>query len=122
MDVFKDYLATIEHKDNRFKMEEIFLWIQKRFPSLVPKIAWNQPMYTDHGTYIIGFSVSKKHMSIAPEKMVVDLFSKEITLAGYEHSKMLIKIPWNRSISKELLGEIIEYNITSKKNCNSFWR
>ena len=24
-------------------------------------------MFTDHGTYIIGFSVSKKHLAVAPE-------------------------------------------------------
>ncbi|MCQ4950818.1 hypothetical protein NE646_14380, partial [Bittarella massiliensis] len=38
------------------------------FPDLTPKIAWNQPMFTDHGTFIIGFSAAKAHLAVAPER------------------------------------------------------
>ena len=120
--IYEELLESIDNVDNQLKTKEILGWIQDQFPSLVPKIAWNQPMFTDHETYIIGFSVSKKHLAIAPEQEVVELFSKEIKNAGYDHTKMLIRIPWNMDIDKSLLKKIIEYNIESKKECKSFWR
>ena len=40
-------------------------------------------MFTDHETFIIGFSVAKQHMSVAPEKAGIRQFSNEIVLAGY---------------------------------------
>lgn len=35
-------------------MEEVLGWVTKKFPNLKPKISWNQPILTDHGTFIIG--------------------------------------------------------------------
>ncbi len=92
MEVFAEYLSHIDNPQHRGRMEEIFVWIIKKYPNLIPKIAWNQPMYTDHGTFIIGFSVAKHHMSVAPEKAGINHFSDQIVQAGYEHSKALIRI------------------------------
>ncbi len=55
----------------------------------MPKIAWNQPMFMDHDTFIIGFSIAKQHLAVAPEKAGIDYFSDEIVKAGYGHTKQL---------------------------------
>lgn len=122
MDVFADYLAKIENPQNRQRTEEILHWVSRKFPQLESKIAWNQPMFTDHGTFIIGFSVAKHHLAVAPERVVISHFSDQIEQSGYEHTKELIRIGWNCPVDFVLLEKIIEFNITDKASCSTFWR
>jgi uncharacterized protein YdhG (YjbR/CyaY superfamily) len=122
MDVFKEYLASIDDLEQRARTAEVLDWIAKRFPGLKPKIAWNQPMFTDHGTYIIGFSASKKHLAVSPEKAGIDRFSDEIMQAGYEPSKMIFRIPWDSPVDYMLLEKMIEFNILDKADLSTFWR
>jgi uncharacterized protein len=122
MDAFADYLAGIDNRQHRLKMEEILGWVAAKFPTLAPKVAWNQPMFTDHGTFIIGFSVSKHHMAVAPEQSAILHFSDEITLAGYDCTKGLIRIAWDGPFDYALLEKIIAFNIMEKADCTTFWR
>jgi len=122
MEVFEEYLATIADPLQHARTEEIFTWVNKEFPTLIPKIAWNQPMFTDHDTFIIGFSIAKQHLAIAPERAGIIHFSYEILQAGYEHTNQLLKFRWDSPIDFELLRKIIEFNITEKKDCTTFWR
>ena len=104
------------------RMNEIFNWIMSKYNNLEPRIAWNQPMFTDHGTFIIGFSAAKKHMSVTPEAQAMPIFADKIKKAGYEQTKMLFKIKWSEQVDYELLSEMIEYNIADKAECTTFWR
>lgn len=122
MDVFDDYLARIENPQHRSRMEEVLRWVSLQFPNLAPKIAWNQPIFTDHGTFIIGFSVSQNHLAVAPERVGISHFSDEIVKAGYDHTKELVRIPWDKPLNLSLLENIIIFNITDKINCSTFWR
>ncbi|MBK1812168.1 iron chaperone [Clostridium sp. YIM B02505] len=122
MEVFQEYLDRIDNLENRARVEEILAWIIKRFPSLGTRIAWGQPMFTDHGTFIIGFSVAKHHLAVSPEKAGLNHFSEEILKAGYSCSKELIRIPWDSAVDFSLLEKIIEFNITDKIECSTFWR
>ncbi|MCG7375471.1 iron chaperone [Paenibacillus sp. ACRSA] len=122
METFVEYLASIDNPEHKERTEEVLKWITEKFPSLKPKIAWNQPMFTDHETFIIGFSVSKQHLAVAPEKVVIDQFSEEIVQAGYEHTNQLIRMKWKMPIDFSLLERIIEFNIKDKANCTTFWR
>ncbi|MDK8191180.1 iron chaperone [Paenibacillus sp. UMB7766-LJ446] len=122
MEVFAEYLARIDNLGHRDRTEEVLEWITKEYPNLVPKIAWNQPMFTDHGTFIIGFSVSKHHLAVAPEKAGINHFSDEIVKAGYDHTKELVRIRWDGPVDFSLLGKMIEFNITEKADCSTFWR
>lgn len=122
MDLFAEYLARIDNLGHRDRTEEVLEWIIKKYPNLVPKIAWNQPMFTDHGTFIIGFSVSKHHLAVAPEKAGINHFSDEIVKAGYEHTKELVRIRWDGPVDFSLLERMIDFNITEKKDCSTFWR
>lgn len=79
-------------------------------------------MFTDHGTFIIGFSVAKHHLAVAPERAGIVRFSDEIVRAGYEHSKKLLRIRWGQPVDYALLERIIAFNIADKADCTSFWR
>lgn len=122
MEIFTEYLAHIDNLQNRARMEEILHWVAESFPGLGTRIAWNQPMFTDHDTFIIAFSVAKKHFSVAPEKAAINRFAEEIAKTGYECGKELIKIPWDGPVDYSLLKKIIEFNISDKKECTTFWR
>ena len=122
MEVFADYLAHMDHPQHRARMEEVIDWVAKHFPNLSPKIAWNQPMFTDHGTFIISFSAAKHHMAVAPERAGIIRFSDEIVQAGYEHSSELVRIPWDDPMDFPLLERIIAFNISDKADCTTFWR
>lgn len=103
-------------------MEEVFSWIAKEFPDLMPVIKWNQPMYTDHDTYIIGFSVAKHHMALSPERAGIIHFSDEIVQAGYDHTKELVRIKWDQPVDTSLLEKMIAFNMIDKADCSTFWR
>ena len=122
MKAFASYLITIDNKEHRQKIEEVFSWIHKTFPNLVPKIAWNQPMFTDHGTFIIGFSVAKHHFAVSPDVTAMKLFSEDVAKAGYTQTKNLFRIKWEMEVDHALLERIIQFNIDDKKECKTFWK
>lgn len=122
MEVFAEYLEHINNPEHRARTEEVLTWVAKKFPHLVPKIAWNQPMFTDHDTFIIGFSVAKQHLAVAPERAGIIRFSDDIVQAGYDHTNELVRIRWDRPVHFSLLEKMIEFNILDKADCSTFWR
>lgn len=122
MNEFDEYISTIDNLEHQERMKEVLNWVVEKYPNLKTKIGWNQPMFTDHGTFIIGFSVSKNHLAIAPEKVVIDYFSDQIKEVGYDHTMQLIRVKWDKPFDYSLLERIIDYNIAEKANCSSFWR
>ena len=122
METFEKYLSTIKNEEHRSRMREVLEWIHNRFPDMQPKIAWNQPMFTDHGTFIIGFSASKQHVSVAPEPKGIEMFSSEIEKSGYSYGSNIFRIRWDEPVKYSLLEQIIRYNRTDKADCTSFWR
>ncbi|MDG0813980.1 iron chaperone [Cohnella rhizosphaerae] len=122
MNVFAKFLDPIENPEHQARMEEVLSWVTRKFPNLSPALKWNQPMFTDHGTFIIGFSVSKKHMAVSPEQAGMVRFSEEISKAGYERTKEIVRIPWARPVEYALLEKMIEFNIADKATCTTFWR
>ena len=122
MEVFTEYLSRIEDPGQRRRTEEVLAWALEQFPKLVPKIAWSQPVFTDHGTYIIGFSVAQKHLAVAPERVALDHFAEEIKKSGYEMSKELVRIAWDSRVDYDLLKKMIEFNLADKAKVKTFWR
>lgn len=122
MEVFVKYLASIDNPNYRDRTEEILAWIVNKFPNLEPQIKWNTPMFTDHGTFIIGFSTAKHHLSVSPEEVGITHFADDIAQAGYSATKGLFRIPWNEPVNYELLEKMIEFNILDKADCSTFWR
>lgn len=122
MEVFQMFLDSISEEDKRERMEEILNYVKEKFPQLKEEIKWSQPMFTDHGTFIISFSVAKGHIAVAPESVVINLFKKEIEEAGYSYTRELFKIKWTDQVDFDLLYKLVAYNIEDKKGMTSFWR
>ena len=122
MEALEPYLAKLDNPDHRFRMEEVFEWVMRTFPALEPKIAWNQPMFTDHGTFIIGFSSAKHHMSVAPERAGMVHVADDLARGGHDHTDLLVRFKWSQPIDYELLEKMIAFNIQDKAECTTFWR
>ena len=122
MAIFTEFLEKIEQPQHRERTEEVLNWAAEKYPDLERVVKWNQPMFTDHGTFIIGFSTSKQHLAVAPERAGILQFSDDINQAGYEHTKQLVRFPWDKSVDYSLLEKMIEFNISDKADCSTFWR
>lgn len=122
MNTFEEFISKIDSLKSQERTREVLEWIIKEYPQLEQKIGWNQPMFTDHGTFIVGFSVSKNHLAVTPEQKGMIHFFDEINLSGYEQSKMLFKIKWESAVDYDLLRKMIDFNIFDKANCQTFWR
>ncbi|NGZ74525.1 iron chaperone [Saccharibacillus alkalitolerans] len=122
MENFAEYLDKIDDPLQKERTETVLNWVHETFPGLGRKVAWNQPMFTDHETFIIAFSTAKAHMSVAPETAAIERFAARIVQAGYSHTNQLFRIPWKASVDYELLRDIVAFNIEDKTDCQTFWR
>ena len=122
MDIFEDFLLSIADLEHRNKLKTLFTWITDNYPTLKKEIKWSQPMFIDHGTFIIGFSVAKQHIAVAPENLAIDHFVNEINACGYDHTNGMIRIRWTDQLDFDLLKSLIDFNIDDKKDCQTFWR
>ena len=122
MEVVKGFLDAIKDEEHRRILSEVLTWVNNKYPQLEVAIKWNQPMFIDHGTFIIGFSHAKQHFSFTPEEYTIQIFSQEIKNAGYEHTKGLTKIKWTDKVDYLLLERIIDFNLKDKANTTSFFR
>ncbi len=117
-----EYLETIPNDDNRARMVDVLVWVGLTYPELKLRIAWNQPMFTHHGTYIIGFSAASKHMAMAPERATMIRFEQVMRERGTDFGKMFARQPWNKPFDYELLDAFIQHQLAEKQDVASFWR
>src|SRR5690554_6558984 len=122
MHPFEAFLNSIDSITHKAKTKEVLDWIEKTYPNLDLAIKWNQPMFTHKNTYIIGFSVAKKHLACSPEQKTIDIFKDQLTSKGYHPTSMIFRIGWDQDIDYQLLKEMIDYNIKDKKDYERFWR
>lgn len=124
METLDDFLETIDKEAHREKLKNVLQTILENYPDLTMEIKWNQPMllYKDNGSFILGFSKAKPHFAISPEKYTLDTFADDIKDAGYQMTKMFLKIKWTDEVNYDLLYRIIDFNIKDKKDSSSFWR
>lgn len=122
MNELDQYLNSIKNEKHRQCLKDVINWVTITFPDLDFKIAWNQPMFTHHDTFIIGFSASAKHFSIAPEAHTISVFEDKIKACGYTYGSNIFRIKWDEDIQYSLIEEIICFNIEEKKDCLTFWR
>lgn len=117
-----EYLGTIPNDDNRARMVDVLVWVGLTYPELELRIAWNQPMFTHHGTYVIGFSAASKHMAMAPERATMIRFEPVMRERGTDFGTMLARQPWNKPFDYELLDGFIQHQLEEKQDVTSFWR
>ncbi len=122
MEIFSGYLARIPQPEQRERMEGLLSWVEEGFPKLTPRLAWNQPVFTNHGTFIIGFSKARQYLAILPEAPGIRRFREAIERAGYGCTREQICIRWDEPLDFSLLEALIRFNIQDKANCRTFWR
>ena len=116
-----EFLSTIPSADNRERMVDVVVWVGLTYPEPELRIAWNQPMFTHHGTYIIGFSAASKHMAMAPERATMIRFEPVMRKRGTDFGKMFARQPWNKPFDYELLDAFIQHQLNEKQDITSFW-
>ena len=117
-----EFLATIPDDDNRERMVDVVVWVGLTYPELELRIAWNQLMFTHHGTYIIGFSAAAKHMAMAPERATMIRFEPVMRERGTDFGTMFARQPWDKPFDYELLDAFIQHQLEEKRDITSFWR
>ena len=117
-----EYVATIHDDDNRARMVDVLVWVGLTYPALELRIAGNQPMFTHHGTYIIGFSAASTHMAMAPERATMIRFEQVMRERGTDFGTMLTHQPWTKPFDHELLDAFIQHQLAEKRDVTSFWR
>ncbi len=121
-DFFEPVLAKIPNDANRARAIEVLQWVERTYPRLGWRIAWNQPMATDHGTFIIGFSYAAKHIAVAGEGDIIADFAEELAARGISHGSKIFRLPWDEPIPYDFLAMVIDHNIEQKKDVTTFWR
>lgn len=118
----EEFLDSMTVPEQRAKLEALLKWVSATWPELELVLKWNQPMFTHHGVYIIGFSVFPKNIAVSPEDELMDRMRADIEAAGYTTTRRLFRIGWNDPIDHGLLSRIIETQIAEKAGLTRFWR
>ena len=117
----EEYLDSIADSDHRDEFNELLNWVHATWPQLVCEIKWNQPMFTDHGTFIIGFTALTNHVTVGSEPRA---FEHAVPLIEQQHlkrGKKTFQIPYGRSDAWEVLEQIIDSTIADKRDVQTFW-
>lgn len=122
MENFEDYLFSIENPMHQEKLRNLLKEISERFPELDTRVAWSSPMFTHHGTFIIGFSAAQNFFSVSPEVSCLNKFISDVEKCGYSHTNNIFRIKWEQPINLSLLEKMISFNIIDKEDHKKFWR
>ena len=80
--------------------------------SMTEKIAWQMPSFYLNGP-IIHFATNKKHIGLYPGPEVIEVLKDRLT--GYKTSKGTIQIPNNQEFDRQLIEDIVRYNLLRKE-------
>lgn len=116
-----EYLDSIEKPENAASLRALLDWIQTQYPQFELRIAWNQPMFTDHGTFIIGFSAATKDLAVSVELPIFERYLPQIKELGYRATKRQFHVVWGTEIDQTFLKAMINDSIAFKKNMTTFW-
>ena len=122
MKTIEEFYKTIEVDENREKFKKLMERIQEKYPDMNLEIKWSQPMFVMEGTFIIGFSVAKKHFSLAPEHKGLEYVEEELREKKMDYGKQIIRFPWDKEIDYDLIYRVIDFNREDKKGSKKFWR
>ena len=103
-------------------MGDVLVWVGLAYPELELRIAWNQLMFTHHGTHVIGFSAAFTHMAMAPERATMIRFEPVMSEYGTNFGTILTRLPWHKPFDYELPDVFIQHQLAEKQYITSFWR
>ncbi len=106
-----EYLA--EHDEvKKATVRRIFAAIQDKFPGLELVIAWNTPMLKRGNQYVLGVSVLKGHLLLAPHNTeVLEAFRPR--LVDYQVNKKTIRVPVDWEVDEPLLRDMVATSLAA---------
>lgn len=116
-----EYLASISKPENAQQLSALLDSIKTQYPQLALRIAWNQPMFTDHDTFIIGFSAASKDIAVSVEAPIFEKYLTQIKALGYRATKRQFHVTWGTEIDATLLHHLIDEAIAYKQGMTTFW-
>ncbi len=89
----------------RATVRKIFKVVTDKYSDMKLVIAWNQPMLKQNGQYILGVSVHKNHILIAPfsTKLLEQFLPR---LSQYQVNKKTFKVPVDWNVDTKLLQDL----------------
>ena len=117
----EEYLGSIADERHRAKFKELLDWVHATWPQLVCEVKWNQPMFVDHGTFIIGFTALANHVTVGSEPRAFEHAMPLIEQQHLKRGKKTFQIPYERSDAWEVLEQIIEFTTADKRDVQTFW-
>lgn len=103
----EEYIASCD-EGIQTKLTTLYQLIKSLAPELKEKISWGMPtFYKNHN--IIHFAANKNHIGLYPGSEAIEFFADR--LEAYQTSKGAIKIPNNMDFDKELIRDIIIFNL-----------
>ena len=90
----------------RPKLREIRAVIRSAVPDAEERISWSMPTYWK-GRNLIHFAAFKNHIGLYPGGEATTVFEKE--LEGFDVSKGTIRLPYEKDLPAELIGEIAKW-------------
>lgn len=122
MKTFEDYLSTITEDEQQQITRDVLNWVSLNYPDMTHRIAWSCPAFVAHGTHIISFKQTKKHLAVSIEGTAVRHFAQRFDQSGLSYGKMNVNFPWHEPIPWTLLTDIIDFNLEDKKDLTNYWR
>ena len=107
MKFYDEYLSKIDDQGHRMVLETVLNWVSDNYPNLGGKIAWNQPMFTDHGTFIIAFSIAKNNFAFTSDGQIYFIYIFNNTKIGLTKNIN----PTNNYLSKKFSITLFILNI-----------
>ena len=97
-----EYIAS-QDESVRPRLEKIRKIIREAIPNADECISWSMPTYRK-GRNLIHFAASKKHIGLYPGGEATAVFADQLT--GFDVSKGTIRLPYDRDLPEELIGQI----------------
>lgn len=110
-----EYIA-LSPESLQIKLEELRALIHSAAPGiLIEKISYQMPTFW-YQTNIIHFAFYKKHIGIYPGSKAIEFYKEK--LHNYKTSKGAIQIPLDEKLPKQLIKNLVKFNIADLKKKN----
>ncbi len=107
-DLIEEYI--LQYPDNiQDKLFQIKAVIEDTIPEAASRIAWGMPTYTIGKSNIIHFSVHRNFITLHIGTDTLDFFKDK--LVQYSSTKSSVHLKFEDDIPKELIREIVKYNM-----------
>jgi uncharacterized protein YdhG (YjbR/CyaY superfamily) len=101
-----EYFASLDDPVKATTLRSIIDVILADFPELQVKLAWNVPQIHRDGTYVLGLSAARNHLSVAPwsPRVMADFTAR---LEGYVVTPNLFHVSVDWDVDEDLIKDLV---------------